>query len=269
MILGTELTVWRRFLLLVLMPLAAACAAQPVEVTPEPVVLQLVVADSFEPSAARAAEEYETAHPWVTVHYQVFNTELAEQVLREGGADVALLSWLTEPERAGGSLWTERIRRDGVVVIVHPEFAMHEIGLGQLRDIFAGRVQDWGGDPVIVVSREDGSGTRAAFESVVLHGVSPTLNAVVMPSSEAMVQYVAGTPGAIGYVALAHVDGRVRVLPVDGVLPTRDAIDEGRYPLWRQLFLASNGEPAGEVREFAQWLLSEGSVDLPALRGSR
>lgn len=268
MILGPELTFWRRFLLLLLVPVAAACAPQPVEVTPEPVVLQLVVADSCEPWAAGAVEEYGTAHPWVTVEYQVFNTGLAEQVLREGGADIALLSWLADMEGTEGSLWTERMRRDGVAVIVHPESAIHEIGLGQLRDIFAGRLQDWGGDPVIVVSREDGSGTRAAFERVVLDGVSPTLNAVMMPSSEAMIQYVADTPGAIGYVALAHVDGRVRVLPVDGVLPTHDAIDAGRYPLWRQLFLASNGEPTEDARELAQWLLAEGAIDLPVLRGS-
>ncbi len=267
MIPGLELALWRRFLLLVLVPLAAACAPQPVVVTREPVILQLVAADSCGPLAARAAEEYGTAHPWVTVHYRVFNTELAEEVLREGGADVALLSWMADPEGTGGTLWTERMRRDGVAVIVHPESAILEIGLGQLRDLFAGRLQDWGGDPVIVVSREDGSGTRAAFERVVLDGVSPTLNAVVMPSGAAMIDYVAGTPGAIGYVALAHVDSRVRVLPVDGVLPTRDAIDAGTYPLWRQLFLASNGEPAGEARELAQWLLAEGAVELPVLRG--
>ncbi len=254
-----------RWFILGVLILGAACAAQPVAVTQEPVALQLVTADSCEPVAASVAEAYAALRPWVTVHYDVYNTGLAEEVLREGDADIALLTWLSDSAGADGSLWAERLGRDGVAVIVHPESPIVEIGLAQLREIFAGRLQDWGGVAVTVVSREDGSGTRAAFDNVVLEGASPTLNAVVMPSSEAVVEYVGRTPGAIGYVAVEHLNGSVRVLPIEGVLPTREAIDAGQYPLWRQLFLVSSGEPAGEAREFAQWLLAGGAAGLPIL----
>jgi phosphate transport system substrate-binding protein len=113
-----------------------------------------------------------------------------------------------------------------------------------------------------VVSREEGSGTRAAFESIVLGGESATLNAVVMPSSEATVEYVASSPGAVGYVSTGHLDESVRVLPVEGVLPTRQTINDGSYPLWRQLYLASVGEPTGEAREFSQYVLSGGGTEV-------
>jgi phosphate transport system substrate-binding protein len=199
------------------------------------------------------------------VESQVFNTVLAEQVLREDGADVALLSWIGDSEEEGEvPLWTERFARDGVAVIVHSESPVAEVGMAQLREIFRGRLQEWNGTVLIVVSREEGSGTRAAFESIVLAGESATLNAVVMPSGEATVEHVSSTPGAIGYVSTEYLDESVRVLAVEGVLPTRQTIDDGSYPLWRQLYLASMGEPAGEAREFSQWLLSGGDTGVRA-----
>jgi phosphate transport system substrate-binding protein len=257
-----------------LLVLALACTPQPVTVTREPVTLRLVSTDSCAPLAEDVAAAYEESRPWVTVSTEVFSAALAERVLREGGTDLALLSWLGEPE-GEGQLWTAGFARDGVAVIVHPASPLTETGLAQLREIFRGRLQDWNGTALTVVSREDGSGTRAAFEGIALDGQNTTLNAVVMPSSEAMVEHVASTPGAIGYVSTLRLgpaalgrsgqtrrpDDGVRVLPVEGSLPIEQTIGEGSYLLWRQLYLASNGEPDGEAREFAQWLLRGGGID--------
>ncbi|MEA3376920.1 MAG: substrate-binding domain-containing protein [Chloroflexota bacterium] len=239
--------------------LITACAPQPVTVTREPVTLRVVAADSCEPFLRDAVSGYQASRPWVTVEAQVFDTAVAEQVLREDGAHVGLLSWVfEEDEGRERSLWTEGIARDGVAVVVHPGSPLVEIGVAQLREIFLGRLQEWDGVVLTVVSREEGSGTRAAFESLVLGGEGTTLNAVVMPSNESMIEYVADTPGAIGYVSTQWLDAGVQVLEVEGVLPTEQTIADGSYPLWRQLYLASNGEPAGEAREFSQWLLSGG-----------
>jgi phosphate transport system substrate-binding protein len=242
-----------------LLLLITGCAPQPVTVTREPVMLHLVAAAPCKPLVERAAEVYESTRPWVTTELQVFNTTVAEEVLREGGADVAFLSWLWDNEGNGnGPLWTERFARDGVAVIVHPELPLTEVGLSQLREIFLGRLQTRDGVPFVVVSRQTGSGTRAAFERIALGGESATLNAVVVPTSESMVDYVASTPGAIGYVSTERLDDGVRVLAIDGVMPTEETIADGSYPLWRPLYLASKGEPSGEAREFAQWLLRGG-----------
>lgn len=257
----------RRFRLLLrtlpgLLLLFTGCAPQPVTVTREPVTLRLVAAASCRPLMERAAEAYEAARPWVTTEYQVFNTTVAEEILREGGAEVAFLSWLWDEGGDGeASLWTERFARDGVAVIVHPELPLAEIGLSQLREIFLGRLQTRDGVAFVVVSRQAGSGTRAAFERIALGGESATLNAVVVPTSESMVEYVANTPGAIGYISTERLDDGVRVLAIDGVLPTDETIAEGSYPLWRPLYMASRGEPSGEAREFAQWLLRGGISD--------
>jgi phosphate transport system substrate-binding protein len=212
----------------------------------------------------------------VTVTSETLSASLAERVAREGGADLALLSWVGDPNDEG-QLWTEGLARDGVAVIVHPNSPLEETGQAQLQEIFRGRLQEWDGTALTVVSREDGAGTRAAFESIALEGADTTLNAVVMPSSEAMIEYVASTPGTIGYVSTLwlspvavdqsaqgqRLDSGVRVLPVEGLLPTEQAVGDGSYPLWRQLYLASRGEPYGEAREFAQWLLQGGGLGNP------
>lgn len=235
-----------------------ACAPQPFNVTREPETLQLVAADSCAALVRSADSAYEAAHPWVTVISEVLNNTLAVDALREDEADLALLSWASV--RGGAqSLWMEPFARDGVAVIVRPDSSLSDVDLVQLRDIFLGRLQEENGVLLTVVSRESGSGTRAAFESILLDDQPTTLNAVLVPSSEAMVDYVGKTPGAIGYVSIRYVDDRVRALSVEGVSPTETAIADGSYPLWRQLYLASHGEPTGEARQFAQWLLRGGA----------
>jgi phosphate transport system substrate-binding protein len=238
--------------------LLVSCAPQPLTVTREPVTLQLVAADSCGPLAEALGATYEAAHPWVEVQVEAFNSSVAERTLREGGADLALLSGLQETADEE-PLWSQPFARDGVAVVVHPATPFTETGLAHLQAIFRGQVQEWGGMVLTVVSREEGSGTRRAFEGIVLGDYDVAFIAVVMPSSEAVLEYVARTPGAIGYVSTLWLgeplaDG-VRVAPVEGTLPTPDGIADGSYPLVRPLFLSAVAEPTGEAREFAQWVL--------------
>jgi len=260
-----------RLSLAVLVPLLAACAPQPLTVTREPVHVQVVAADSCGPLARELAAAYEEVHPWVTVDVEMFNAAVAEETLRAGEADLALLSWLQE-DPGEGELWSTPFARDGVAVIAHPATPLPRVDRLYLQEIFRGRIQEWDGTVLTVVSREEGSGTRSAFDSVVLDGYDVTLTAVVMPSSEAVVEYVSTTPGAIGYVSTFRMTGSdlqaLVVVPVDGVLPTREAVSDGSYLLWRSLYLATIGEPAGEVRELAQWILGPAGQVIVAGYGS-
>lgn len=232
--------------------LLSACAPQPIAVTREPTHLRLVAADTCGPLVEELAVAYEKSHAWATVEVVgVFNAALAERALRDGEADLALLSWIESPE----TLWSQPFARDGIAIIVHPDMPLDEVGLALLREMYRGRVQEWEGVPLTLVSREEGSGTRAAFESLVLGDLATTPTAVVEPSSDAVIEYVARTPASLGYVSTLWLTDSVRVLPVEGILPTREAIADGSYPLWRPLVMATVGEPTGEAREFAQWVL--------------
>ncbi len=237
-----------------LMFLLAACAPQPLAITREPTHLRLVAADSCGPLAEELAAAYAESHPWAAVEVVgVFNSALAERMLRAGQADLAFLSWIAPS--GGDTLWSHPFTRDGIAVIGRPDLPPSDVGLALLQEIYRGRVQEWEGVVLIAVSREDGSGTRAMFEDVVLRGLSTTPNAVVVSSGDAVVEYVARTPGAIGYVSTLQLGDGVQVLPVEGILPSPASIADGSYPLWRSLYLATVGEPTGEAREFAQWVL--------------
>jgi len=242
------------FLLLLL----TGCAPQPITVTREPVTLRLVAADSCGPLVEELAGAYEDARPWVTVEIEVFDSSVAERTLREGEADLALLSWMQESTYEE-PLWSQVFAHDGIAVITHPATPFSETGLAYLKEVFRGRIQEWGGMVLTVVSREDGSGTRRMFDETVLDIQKVTHTAIVMPSSEGVIEYVARTPGAIGYVSTLRLGESaatdIRVLPVEGILPTGDAISDASYPLSRPLYMATLAEPTGEAREFAQWVL--------------
>jgi len=233
----------------------AACAPQPLVVTREPVTLRLVAADSCGPLAGELVAAYEASHPWVTIQAVVFDSAVAEDMLRAGGADLALLSWLEADGEDEKIPWSHPFGRDGIAIVVHSASLLSEIGLVHLQDIFRGRVQEWGGEVLTVVSREEGSGTRAAFESDVMGAYDVTLAAVAMPSTETVIEYVARTSGAVGYVSARWLDERVRALPVEGVYPNRAAVSDGSYTLSRSFYLAAMAEPTGEARDFAQWVL--------------
>ena len=123
--------------------------------------------------------------------------------------------------------WRSALAQDAVAVIVNAANPASGLSLAQLREVFQGRALDWsslgwGNQEVIVVSREDGSGTRAAFEAAVMEGRPVTLNAVVQPDGDAVVGYVARAPGAIGYVSHARVAGGAGQLDRDRVRAGRD-----------------------------------------------
>jgi phosphate transport system substrate-binding protein len=141
----------------------------------------------------------------------------------------------------------------------------------------AGSVLNWqalGGDAgeVVLVSREDGSGARILFEERVMGEERVSLTAVVMPTSQDVVDYVAGNPAAIGYVSRAHTaawipgeavtttaalaETPVKVLELEGRWPTRETVAAQQYGLTQPLYLITRGAPAGRVRQFIDFVLS-------------
>jgi phosphate transport system substrate-binding protein len=153
------------------------------------------------------------------------------------------------------------IGQDGIAVIVHPDNSVTGLTLEQVRWIYSGQISNWrevgGADLAIeVISREDGSGTRAEFESQVVGERQTTLLARVAPSSAAMVESVASLNNAIGYVSMSYLDATVRALAVDGALPTIDAVYSNTYPLRSIIYVAGLEEPQDDYRAFIGWIQS-------------
>ncbi len=242
-----QTAVLQALLLLFVLFLTAACSAGPAP-TPAPTRLRIAGSTSMAPALREIAAAFQAQNPNVLLEVQGGDTGNGWEDLRAGRAEVAALSWWDASKAAPPGYRLVPVARDGIAIVVHPRNPITNVTALQLRSLFGGEVLDWSGlggeqgEPVIV-SREEGSGTRAAFESRIMGDRRVTLNALVMPTTRAVADYVASHRLAVGYLSADAADSRVRVVPVEGLLPSKEAIGSGGYHLTRTLYLAAR-EPA-------------------------
>jgi len=230
---------------------------------PAPIHLRIAGSTSMQPLLEELARAYSERHRHVTIEVEGGGSRLGMELARERRVDLGASS--RPPSEEGPSvaapLWSTPIALDGIAIIVHPRNPVEELTMPQVRDIFSGRILSWeevGGraGEIVVVSREEGSGTREAFERMAMGGRRVIPTAVVMPGSVAVVEYVADHPEAIGYVSMGHLSPQVKALAIEGVVPTPGSVEGGEYPLIRPLFLVAAEEPTGEARAFVDFALS-------------
>ena len=236
-------------LLLVGTSLLIACGGPVPRVPPTPVlprVLRVTGAADMTFFIAGLRDRARTHRPPLEVRYVPTDSDTGLRVLERGEADIALVSWLPAGPPAGYIALP--LGTDDIAIVVHPRAGVSALTLEQVRRLFQGRHLTWaelgGADvPIRLVSRERGSGTRAAFEARVMAGARVALTAVVLPSGQAVVDYVARHEGAVGYASHRLVDARVRVLRVGGLLP-----GEKGYPLRRDLYALLPADAPAWVR---------------------
>jgi phosphate transport system substrate-binding protein len=237
----------------------SACTPTP-EVTRTPTRLRLGDAADQAAVLDRLIETYGQNHAWVSfVTDELPSAETLDRV-RNDHLDLAVLP--LSPDQLGLRLWTSGFAYDSLTVIVHPGNPVNDLTLVQLRDIFQGGTFDWtpfgGTGEVLPVSREAGSTARQLFEERVMSDRAVTQNAVLKSSTQAVVDYVARTPGAIGYAPISQADARVKVISLEGVSPNPTTAARGQYVLSSPLYLVARAEPQGDLREFVGWLLGDG-----------
>lgn len=149
---------------------------------------------------------------------------------------------------------------DGLAMIVHPSNRVNGLTRAQIQGIYTGRYTNWsqvGGSnaPIVMIQRESNSGTQDSFKELVMGKDTPiSKRAETQASNGAIKSRVSSTPSAIGFVGLGFVDNLVKPLLVDGVEPDVRTVKNGSYKLHRPLFMYTNGQPAGVVKQF---------IDLP------
>ncbi len=207
-------------MLIVALSLIAACVPTP-EVTRTPTRLRLGDAADEATVLNRLLEIYGRDHDWVTFVNDPLPTQEAIDRVRNDHLDLAVLP--KSPDQLGIRVWTSGFAYDSLAVVVHPDNPVANLTLTELRDIFQGRTFDWtpfgGAGEVIPVSREANSIARQLFEERVMTGRAVTQNAVLKASAQDVVDYVAKTPGAIGYVPISQVNATVKVVSLEGVTP--------------------------------------------------
>jgi len=237
--------------------LATACGAT-VE-PPKPVYLKAAGSTTMSPLMEELASSFHERESHVTIDIDGGGSALGQELAAAGQLDFGLTSWMSDGRPAGTQATV--VARDGIALIVHPTNPITGLTLLQAQDLFSGRAIDWeeiGGSPGLVqaVSREDGSGTRAAFEALVMGDDRVTLTALVMPNSQAVVDYVASDPQAIGYVSMGYLNGEVRAVAVEGLLPTPGRTSRGEYHLTRELVILSRSDVSPEAQVFLDFALS-------------
>ena len=247
------------FLVILLVMQLCACSAAPTA-TPAPERLRIAGSTSMTAVLRDLAAEFQAKNPNVLVEVQGGGSSVGWDELRAERVEIAALSGWDEGQPVPEGYRLTPVGRDAVAVIVHAQNPISNVTTLQLRALFAGEILDWSalggsaGEPAIV-SREDGSGTRAAFEARIMGGQRVTLNALVMPTTEAMVDYVATHRSAVGYVVSSAIpDGRVKIVPVEGLLPSAEAVRTGAYYLSRVLHLAVREPPPTGVQAFLDFV---------------
>ncbi len=226
----------------------------------------------MQPLLQALTESYITQRPYVTFDLQLGGSGLGLDLLQAGQVDVAASSWApTKEELDRAGLQATPIALDGLSVIVHPSNPIDGLGLAQVRGIFRGRIGDWrevGGKigDTLVVSREDGSGSRQGFESLVMDRQAVTPAAVVMPSSQAVVDYVALHPNAIGYTGMGDLTTTVKALAIEGLEPIPKTVKEGTYPLTRILALVVFTDADAGARSFVEFAAGPAAQDIVKAR---
>jgi phosphate transport system substrate-binding protein len=141
-----------------------------------------------------------------------------------------------------GSLTELIFAFDGIAVIVNPANTVKNLTTEQVQKIYMGEITNWnevgGADsPIVVVSREDGSGTRGAFEELVKFEEKLKPDATIKEGNGNVQTTVAGNANAIGYVSLTFVDKTVTAIDVDSIKATVDNVKNKSYKISRP-FLA-------------------------------
>ncbi len=230
---------------------------------------------TVQPLAERLAEAFMAEHPEVEIIVQGGGSSVGVKAAGEGTVDVGAASREIKASELESypDLQVFVIARDGIAVVVHPDVSVETLTTAQVRGIFSGQITNWqevGGDdrPIIIVAREEGSGTRAAFEELVM-GEAATISerAILQPSNGAVRTTVATTPDAIGFLSFGYLGDGVKAVAVDGVAATEANAANGRYPLVRPLNLLTKGEPQGAVKAWLDFILGEEGQAIVAEEG--
>ena len=219
--------------------------------------IKLAGSTSMEKLCEAMSESFMEKNPGVTVTVEYTGSGAGLESLAAGSVDIGNASrGLKDEEKASGEV-ENIVAIDGIAVITNKSCSIKDVTSKDLAKIYTGEITDWaelGGEeqPIIVIGREAGSGTRDAFEEL-LEVKDVCAYAQELDSTGAVLAKVGTTPGAIGYVSLDVVDDTVSGLKIDGVEPTEEEILAGKYMLQRPFVMATKGEISGQNELVQAW----------------
>jgi len=241
---------------------------------PSAKVITIKGSDTMVILAQRWAEIYMELYPDVRVQVTGGGSGTGIAALINGGTDICAASRpMKEKERE--QVYSRRsqevveipVALDGVAIYVHKSSPLPSITKAQLKGIYTGSIANWsdlGGEDgrIVAYSRENNSGTYVFFKEHVMDNEDFARDIQTLPGTAAVVNAVSKDPASIGYGGIAYAT-TIRYLPVrsddssEPVQPSLQTVQSGEYPLSRNLYFYTAGEPSGEIKAFIDWVLSQ------------
>ena len=235
---------------------------------PQPLELATLATCSAGEPLARALSQAYSANSDdqipVSLNVIVSSSSLVAEWVRAGRADLGILAVAgsASQEMTGSALAgldAHPLAADALAIIVHQSNPLAGIARDDLRALYAGEIADWeilGGQQGApeLVSRESGAVSRTAFVERIMGGAALSSTTALIPRDDAIVDWVAAHPLAVSYVASVLVDQRVVAISLDGVEPTPDQVQAGRYPLVQSLVLVSGADGQATSAALAAFL---------------
>ena len=236
------------------------------------------------PIVQKAADQYMTLHPEANIQISGGGSGVGIQAIGAKTVDIGMTSReVTKDEMAKypGFVVTT-VAQDGIAVIVNPKNTIPYITLDQVKDIYLGKITKWTeitgsevpgtNNQIVIVGRDSASGTRTYFDETVLSKATPTQNMLEKNSNGAVLQTVAQTPGSIGYVSIGFVSKDVKALPIwyntqTIIAPSISTVKDKTYPVSRDLYVITNGQPSGLAGDFIKYILSADGQKIVADEG--
>jgi len=225
------------------------------------------------PIVQAAADTYMKAHPDADIQISGGGSGVGIQAIGAKTVDIGMTSReVTAAEMTKyPSFVVTAVAQDGVAIVVNPANTIPYITLDQAKGIYLGKITKWseitGADvpgtnnQIVIVGRDSASGTRTYFDQTVLGTATATNKMLEKNSNGAVLQTVAQTPGAVGYISIGFVSKDVKALPIwynaqKIISPTLANVKDLSYPMSRNLYVITNGQPTGLAGDFIKYILS-------------
>lgn len=229
---------------------------------------------SMEKVIGALGEAFEQNNSGVTFTYNPTGSGSGITAVAEGRCDIGLSSRNLKEEEKLQGLTETILALDGIAVIVNPDNPVNDMDLGTIAGIYKGEITNWkevGGSDleIVLIGREAGSGTRDGFESIT--GTEDACQyRQELTSTGDVITTVAGNPGAIGYASLASVKDTVKMLSIDGIVPTEESVKDGSYVVQRPFVLVTKSEKklSETAQKFFDYITSSDAGDIISSAGA-
>lgn len=209
-------------------------------------------------------EDFEAKNEGVSIEVQQIGSSAGIKNAIDGTSQIGMASRDLKDEEKAAGLKETQIAIDGIAVITNKNNGVKDLSLEQVKDIYTGKITNWkevGGNdaPIVVVSREDGSGTRDGFqENVGFESEELTKDAQISDGSGNIKSIVEGNENAIGYISFGYVDENVNALTIDGVELNAENVKNDSYAIARPfLFVNKEDVITEQGKNFIDFILSE------------